>query len=439
MTTITTTPLEIVTTSAEEEFTNESETIIFYGLDSGVSSVSYRGFLSPDAELFMGPNQRLWFVTESTDAELVPSGEASSSSDPNEEAQDAAIAALVATVSASTLTGVLDDSSNSISGHVITPDSDTENGLIIQAPDATYGSSQVYGTGQALLVLGSGAGSVHNTLVKARIDGYTGGAGFAGGLHSAAGLHWPSGFATATQNAWIQNYADMVGLVISAYGETPTHDLIDAATGSGAIPLFTVTSNGVVNVGSQSASDYTYLSLARGTKSNEGVLAVAASSGQFAASAAAGDVVLAANKSGGGTVRIGGMDSDLAPTSHYARLLVDKDGVTFYWPESSSSGRAIGSLGFFGFRHNDYSTGQLIMDASGGTFLNAASDAHPITFEIATTTVAQVKSTGIVMNGGAKLNSVAAPTLAAVATDPATTQTLANSLRSALVTLGLCA
>jgi hypothetical protein len=146
---------------------------------------------------------------------------------------------------AQTLTGVTDDGSAAISGGVVTPGSDTENGIVVRRPDSAYGQAQVYGQAQAFLLIKEGTGSVHNALVLARIDGRTGGAGFTGGLHVPLGLHQDGDFAVpATGAVWIQPQVDAPMLTGNAPPGSPTSDLVNLSDNTAATVLFKIDSAG---------------------------------------------------------------------------------------------------------------------------------------------------------------------------------------------------
>lgn len=169
-----------------------------------------------------------------------------------------------------TLAGVLDDSSNPITGLRVLPLSDTDNAIIVQRPDALYGDAQVYGQAQAFLLIKEGTGSVHNALVLARIDGKTGAIGSAGGFHAAAGLNADADF-NPTQNIWVQNFKDVVGIVMTAVAGQ-TQDLARFMDSAGATTLFKVGADGAISSNKSPGTDYQpkYLQTAAGSQTPSG-------------------------------------------------------------------------------------------------------------------------------------------------------------------------
>jgi hypothetical protein len=102
---------------------------------------------------------------------------------------------------------------------VVTPADDADNGFVVQAPTATWGIGQTYGSGQAFMVLretGSRDDDGQNGSVVFRVNRY-GGLGNVGGAHFACGLRGPTTDPGVPpgQCVWIQSFNDTVGEVIS--------------------------------------------------------------------------------------------------------------------------------------------------------------------------------------------------------------------------------
>lgn len=99
------------------------------------------------------------------------------------------------------------------------PDTDSMNGVVVQAPNATWGVGQPYGSAQAFMVLretGDPADDGPDGAVVMRINRY-GGFGNTGGVHVAYGLRGPVGDpgAALSPAIWVQPFIDAVGLLLA--------------------------------------------------------------------------------------------------------------------------------------------------------------------------------------------------------------------------------
>lgn len=129
---------------------------------------------------------------------------------------------------------------------LLMPSEDDQNALTIKSPNDTWGDEGTvpYGKGQAIQVMredyegtpaGGGTETEPDRNVLFRVD-RRGGVGAAGGMHLATGFRQRGNFA-GTVALWIQNIADVVGLVIQAASNTPTADYVQVKTQSGTMRL----------------------------------------------------------------------------------------------------------------------------------------------------------------------------------------------------------
>lgn len=117
---------------------------------------------------------------------------------------------------------------------LITPSTDDDNGVAVQAPNGTWGVSQIYGSGQAFAVFretGQRDDPGPNGSLVFRINRY-GGIGNTGGAHYACGLRGPTTDPNVPpgQCVWIQPYNDTVGEVISRSTSKDYQWMLDPAT-----------------------------------------------------------------------------------------------------------------------------------------------------------------------------------------------------------------
>lgn len=149
-------------------------------------------------------------------------------------ATDAELAAAIAGREV-TLAGTLDSAPGRIA---IVPDTASdENGVVVKAPDETWGEG-TYGTGDAFLLLredyagGSEVEPDRNVLF--RVDGHTGGVGTAGGIHVATGLRAHEGDVFG-YSIYVDPAVDVTGVIIDAASDAPAADYLLARTNGGTV------------------------------------------------------------------------------------------------------------------------------------------------------------------------------------------------------------
>lgn len=95
------------------------------------------------------------------------------------------------------------------------PSTDSENAIVVQAPNATWGVDQPYGSGQAFMVLretGDPSDPGPDGAIVYRVDRY-GGVGTSGGVHVATGLRGAA--PGADIGIWLDPSWDVVPLFIN--------------------------------------------------------------------------------------------------------------------------------------------------------------------------------------------------------------------------------
>jgi hypothetical protein len=263
------------------------------------------------------------------------------------------------------------------------------NGIVYRSPadGAAPVGGYPYGTMQAIEVLKSGVGDVKADLIRARIDGYTGGIGSGAGYHSYAGYHQPSDLPAPTTSYWSQHYIDAPGgFVHTAANETPTGDPIIAGTPGGK-QQFIVGPNGQMYLYGLTTGDDAYFNLGW-ANTIKAQLALAAGASHFGSSMNAGDLAIR-NTDTAKSIRhvIGSVE----------RLGVSASGVKVGLDDILASGLFFGSAGFFNVAHASAAAGGIAFNSSGDVILSGASDSHPVQIAIPGTALATFKSTGITL------------------------------------------
>ncbi|MGH3029284.1 MAG: hypothetical protein ACRDNE_00680 [Gaiellaceae bacterium] len=324
------------------------------------------------------------------------------------------------------------------------PAGTTENAFVVKAPAATWGDGTPYGTAQAFMLLREDYDDTEgepDENVLFRVSGRDGGLGTAGGIHVAYGLRQHTGWApSGTGAVWIENRADAHNLVLSEHSAQTLASLVINRAGSGEANNRVEITGGAnggailanrgIRVGSPSAT--TAAQLYVGVQGALwGIFAGIANAGEVLPTTVNANVVLAGPDPG--NLRIGNTgraalsigagftvfeSNDLATVaaagwrrggSGGAESVAVVEGVAGGW----TAGTAVGD---FVLRH---------LATARRMWIGLGAAANEI----------QIDDGEIAFLGAAP---VARQSVGAAATDAATTQTLANNLRTALVNLGLC-
>jgi hypothetical protein len=181
---------------------------------------------------------------------------------------------------------------------LVTPSANTYNGVVVKGRTGWDGT-QAYGNAQGFMLLRDDNNAGDNLYgtnnfepdrnVIYRIDGRTGGLGTSGGAHFAVGLRQHAGF-TATQNVWIQNFYDAIGIAMTSAVNDSTFAYIQGGDPSGNAGF--LINHGQMGLWTRTTSQLPALSLGRGSLNNEGQLSIANLTDNPITGAAVGDVVL---------------------------------------------------------------------------------------------------------------------------------------------------
>lgn len=131
---------------------------------------------------------------------------------------------------------------------LVTPDFDSDNGVVVKRPNDTWGVGQAYGSGQAFMLVRDGDRSDPGPAgaVLYRVD-RSGNIGTIGGVHVAMGLR--EQISNGQVAVFIEPFQDVVGLFTTNPAVGSTRDFLAVYDRRDATYPLVVRNNGSVEVG----------------------------------------------------------------------------------------------------------------------------------------------------------------------------------------------
>lgn len=330
------------------------------------------------------------------------------------------------------------------------PAGTTENGFVVKAPSSAWGDGTAYGTAQGFMLLRDDNPSENlfgtndfepDRNVLFRVNGRDGGIGTTGGLHVAIGLRQHAGYVAPVSGAvWIQNYVDAPCLVLTQTASPATKAFVLSASGESTNRVEIASGGGLLANRSMIVSSGPDNSGATAVRLNrtvgaaaEGFLAVPAAGVHYVDTDQPGDLVVA--KWGAGSLRLGGGGSTTD-----AAMVIGAGSVVIESNDASTEA-------IMGFRRGGTGSSEtlFVLEGTAGEWSTGSAVGDMVIRHLSTTkrlwlgvgTAAseiQIDDGEIAFLGAAP---AARQSVGAAATDAATTQTLANNLRTALINFGL--